>query len=84
VRYSSLQSEVPEEKTIYPEEESERISITFPGASGSGLNLEGRIKYVNHGTETKWIQSQEPQVTTFEIILHLLTFSGLPPKGKVN
>jgi len=62
VRYSSLQSEVPEEKTIYPEEESERISITFPGASGSGLNLEGRIKYVNHGTETKWIQSQEPQI----------------------
>lgn len=62
VRYSSLQSDVPEEKTIYPEVESERITITFPGASGPGLNLEGRIKYLNHETETKWIQSQEPQI----------------------
>jgi hypothetical protein len=62
VRYSSLMSEDNEEKTIYPEDEAEKIIITFPGASGPGLHLEGRVKYMGHEAETQWIRSQEPQI----------------------
>ena len=42
--------------------EDQRITIELPGASGPGLNLEGRVKYLGHETETQWIRSQEPQV----------------------
>ena len=64
LRYSSLKSEDTKDHTIYPEdlEADNKIALSFPGASGPGLKLEGRIKYLGHDVETAWIQSQNPQV----------------------
>ena len=67
LRYSSLKSEDTKDHTIYPEdlEADNKIALSFPGASGPGLKLEGRIKYLGHDVETAWIQSQNPQVYLF-------------------
>jgi len=61
VRYSSLKHEDLYENQFLPEQlQDGTISLTFPGASGSGLNLEGRIKYQGFSSFSHWIQSNDP------------------------
>jgi len=68
VRYSSLKHEEVEQREIAPEalDTNGQIVLSFPGASGPVLNLEGRIKYDGFDTYSPWIKSKELAIQTHE------------------
>merc|ERR1719312_502311 len=68
VRFSSLKQEDVEEREVLPDglDSSGRIVLRFAGASGPGLNLEGRIKYAGFDTYSPWIKSEELEIQTHE------------------
>lgn len=67
LRFSSLKQEEETNKEILPENlENGRIILNFPGASGPGLNLEGRIKFTGFEAFSTWIQSSDPSIQSPE------------------
>jgi len=67
LRFSSLKQEETEQRQIYPDSlENGHILISFPGASGPGFNLEGRIKYDGFDNYSPWIRSRDPAIQSQE------------------
>jgi len=73
VEYSSAGPEGGKgEDTVFPQTLDEELIVQFAGASGPGLNLQGKVKYEGFEQESEWITSTHIQ-ETFDPITSLVT-----------